>query len=385
MIATRIFLKDMITKKKVKNYFIFIFLFFIIAYESFGEFIRDTFGMSNISYITMAVMITSTAYLIHTYSLYEKVKNYISLPISNSRLLLGFVFSLILVSLLERISFLLIIVLISNNNLLINIPLVIIVSIFSILINVWILILINKKRKLEWVLVVAVLLSYILISYFNFSIFINIAVMLLCYVISLIGILKEDSLYIAINGNKSALVTRFKYGGNYFFKVLMNEKIYIINTLMLLILIVFLSAIQMDNFIVSSMVWAIGAVNTPVLTMLSSDPHLRRQAKMLSTKQQGIWSMYKRFVFIYFLLVNGFILALNIFLKNNNILINICIFAVISVIEPIIAFILEDKFVLTNWQTKQELWKHPRKYILPLIVFLGLTIVFILIETFKVL
>lgn len=375
MIATRIFLKDMITKKKVKNYFIFIFLFFIIAYESFGEFIRDTFGMSNISYITMAVMITSTAYLIHTYSLYEKVKNYISLPISNSRLLLGFVFSLILVSLLERISFLLIIVLISNNNLLINIPLVIIVSILSILINVWILILINKKRKLEWVLVVAVLLSYILISYFNFSIFINIAVMLLCYVISLIGILKEDSLYIAINGNKSALVTRFKYGGNYFFKVLMNEKIYIINTLMLLVLIVFLSAIQMDNFIVSSMVWAIGAVNTPVLTMLSSDPHLRRQAKMLSTKQQGIWSMYKRFVSIYFLLINGFILMLNIVLKNNDILINTCIFVVLSVIEPIIAFVLEDKFSLTNWQTKQELWKHPRKYVLPLIVFLGITII----------
>ena len=188
-------------------------------------------------------------------------------------------------------------------------------------------------------------------------------------------------MYIAINKNKSALITKFKYGGNYFFKVLLNEKIYIINTLILLGMIVFLSIIQMDNFIVSSMVWTIGAVNTPVLTMLSSDPHLRRQAKMLSAKQQGIWSMYKRFVFIYFLLVNGFILALNIFFKNDNIVINICIFAVISVIEPIITFILEDKFVLTNWQTKQELWKHPRKYILPLIVFLGIIMAFILIET----
>lgn len=383
MIATRIFLKDMVTKKKVKNYLIFIFLFLIIAYQAFGEFIRDTFGMSNISYITMAVMITSTAYLIHTYSLYEKVKNYISLPISNSRFLLGFVFSLILVSLLERISFLLIVVVVSNNNLLINIPVVVIGSILAILINVWILILINKKRKLEWILVVAVLLSYIFVSYFDVSIFINISVMLLCNVISLIGILKEDSLYIAINRNKAALITKFKYGGNYFFKVLMNEKIYIINTTMLLVLIVFLSAIQNDNFIVSSMVWAIGAVNTPVLTMLSSDPHLRRQAKMLSTKQQGIWSMYKRFVSIYFLLINGFILMLNVVLKNNDILINICIFAVLSVIEPIIAFVLEDKFPLTNWQTKQELWKHPRKYILPLIVFLGITIVFILLKHLK--
>ncbi|SFU81343.1 hypothetical protein SAMN04487886_11828 [Clostridium sp. DSM 8431] len=381
MIATRIFLKDMITKKKVKNYCIFIFLFFIIAYETLQEVIRDTFGNSNISYITMVLMITSTAYLIHTYSLYEKVKKYISLPISNARLLLGFVFSLILVSLLERISFLIIIVLISNNNLFVNIPLVIIVSILSILINVWILILMNKKAKLEWVLLLAVLLGYIFVSYFNFSPFISIAIILLCCVVSLIGILKEDSLYIAINKNKSALITKFKYGGNYFFKVLLNEKIYIINTLILLGMIVFLSIIQMDNFIVSSMVWTIGAVNTPVLTMLSSDPHLRRQAKMLSAKQQGIWSMYKRFVFIYFLLVNGFILALNIFFKNDNIVINICIFAVISVIEPIITFILEDKFVLTNWQTKQELWKHPRKYILPLIVFLGIIMAFILIET----
>ncbi|MBE6051048.1 MAG: hypothetical protein E7214_10465 [Clostridium sp.] len=380
MIATRIFLKDMVTKKKVKNYLIFIFLFLIIAYQAFEEFIRETFGLSNISYITMAVMITSTAYLIHTYSLYEKVKNYISLPISNSRFLLGFVFSLILVSLLERISFLLIVVVISNNNLLVNIPIVVIGSILAILVNVWVLILINKKRKLEWILVAAVLLSYILVSYFDVSVFINISVMLLCNVISLIGILKEDSLYIAINRNKAALITKFRYGGNYFFKVLMNEKIYIINTTMLLVLIVFLSAIQNDNFIVSSMVWAIGAVNTPVLTMLSSDSHLRRQAKMLSNNKQGIWSMYKRFVFIYFLLVNAFILGLNIFLKNNNIIINICIFVVLSVIEPIIAFTLEDKFQLTNWQTKQELWKHPRKYILPLVVFLGVTMAFILIK-----
>lgn len=109
MLISKIFLKDMLTNKKVKNYFLFIFIFVVFSYEIIGDFIYEVFSKSNIAFITMVVVLTSTAYLIYTYSLYEKVKNYISLPIKNSRFILGFILSLILVTFLERVSFIIIV------------------------------------------------------------------------------------------------------------------------------------------------------------------------------------------------------------------------------------------------------------------------------------
>ena len=121
MLISKIFLKDMLTNKKVKNYFLFIFIFAVFSYEIIGDFIYEVFRKSNIAFITMVVVLTSTAYLIYTYSLYEKVKNYISLPIKNSRFILGFILSLILVTFLERVSFIIIVVCVTCENILINI------------------------------------------------------------------------------------------------------------------------------------------------------------------------------------------------------------------------------------------------------------------------
>ncbi|WP_294354852.1 hypothetical protein [uncultured Clostridium sp.] len=121
MLISKIFLKDMLTNKKVKNYFLFIFIFAVFSYEIIGDFIYEVFSKSNIAFITMVVVLTSTAYLIYTYSLYEKVKNYISLPIKNSRFILGFILSLILVTFLERVSFIIIVVCVACENILINI------------------------------------------------------------------------------------------------------------------------------------------------------------------------------------------------------------------------------------------------------------------------
>lgn len=375
MIASKIFLKDMITKKKVKNYLLFIFLFALIVYQLFGEFIKSTFNENNISWITMIVIFTSTSYSIYTYSLYEKVKNYISLPIKHSRFLLGFIISLFLVSFLERISLIITVVCLSGTSLLVNISMVLAVSILCILINVWMLMLMNRKSKYELVLSVIILLCSIFTIYFNIVVSLKLLIIAAYCLVALVNILKNESIYIAITRSSKTLFTRFKYRGNYFMKILMNEKIYIINTVMLIGTIIFLILIKMDNFIIWSFTWTVGAVNTPVLTMLSSDLHLRKHAEMISNRTDGIWKMYMRFITIYFVSINIFIFALNVLINRDKLIPNIIALVILCIIEPSIAYLLESKFPLLKWQTKQELWKHPRKYIISITVFFIMTII----------
>ena len=155
----------------------------------------------------------------------------------------------------------------------------------------------------------------------------------------------------------------------------MQEKVYIVNTLMLIALIIFLVYVQGENYIIWAMSWAIGSVNTPVLTMLSSDLNLRKHAEMISNKDQGVWKMYKKFLTFYFLSINLFIVLLNILFAKNNLLVSVLVCIILSIIEPRIATLLEIKYPLVKWQTKQELWKHPRKYVISLLVFIFTTIV----------
>ena len=39
------------------------------------------------------------------------------------------------------------------------------------------------------------------------------------------------------------------------------------------------------------------------------------------------------------------------------------------ILETVLAIMLEKTYRVKGWQTKQELWKNPRKYILPFAIF----------------
>ncbi|WP_251861389.1 hypothetical protein [Clostridium sp. Marseille-Q2269] len=367
---SKIFLKDMITKKTIERYIIAILLFYIACIEYLGAFIKPIINEKTLIWITVVVTITSNAYIIHTYSLFEKVKNYISLPINKKRFLLSFTFSLIIISLLERISFIIVIAFLYVYNPLENIFLIISTVILCIEIDVWILLLLNRKRKVQWIPLIFLLLCIILSFILHISILNKFLILYLCIVISLISILKKNSLDIAIRRNNRNILGKLRYSKNYFLKVFINEKIYLINTFMLIAIVCFLTLISKSNYIIWCLTWSIGAINTPILTMLSGDLYIRKQANMLPNDSTSIWNMYKKFLGSYFLCGNILIFILNIFTGSMPFILNIITFILLSIIEPIIGYLLELKIPLLNWKTKQQLWKHPRKYILPLIIFL---------------
>lgn len=371
---SKIFLKDIITKRIIKMYIIGIILFYLLLEGDLGKLINPIISARNLIWITMLVIGTSTAYIIHTYSLFDKVKLYISLPINKKRFILSFIFSLIIVALLERVSFISIVVFMYCDNPLVNILLIIITSVLCIEINIWGLMLLNENKKFEFVYILFILGCFLVTITLNFSKLNQIIVLILLTIISLIGILKEESLGIAIIRRNSSLFTKFGFMGNYFLKVFIYDKIYLINTILIFIFIIMLSLTIKDNAIIWSLVWVIGSINTPALTMLSSDLSIRKQAEMLPPNVNDIYTMYRRFLRLYFIGTNLFILLLMLFLDTGHIYLNISIFIILSILEPLIAYLLELKIPLLKWQTKQQLWKNPRKYIIALFMFILISI-----------
>ncbi|AKB25256.1 hypothetical protein MSMTP_1787 [Methanosarcina sp. MTP4] len=367
---SKIFFKDLVTKKKVFKYLLGMVLFTVFVKLFLADFIKPIFQEAFLPWITFITIFTSTAYTIYTYSLFEKVKTYIMLPIKKNRFLLAFTIGMIGISFLERGSFLIIGALICSSRPIYSITIIILVATWSILINIWVLLTVNNHKKINWIIIatnfIMIFLAFNLISSEVFQLLILASGIIICF----IEILLQDSISIAITHIGKRGLAKFHFAGNYFLKVIAYEKIYIVNSVMLIVMICLLSFMKGDNVIIWSLIWTIGATNTPVLTMMSSDLYVRRQAQMFPESNVSLWKMYCIFLMEYFLFINGLICVFSIFIIGKNPWITIPIALVLSVIEVIGAYILEKKKPILYWQTKQELWKNPRKYILSIIVFL---------------
>lgn len=365
---SKIFLKDLINKKRVVRYLIILLSFTIIMKQYSSTINQSLINEKSVIFVTAGVILTSILYVVHTYSLFEKVKSYLCLPISKKRLLLSFIFSLICISFLERLSFIIIIIFMCSKSPFLNSFLVIETSILFILGDVAYLIA-NNKRSKRYYLEIFLLLCMILSLFIKISLISIIKLMALYIVILLFYILKQDSFYIAILRFKKDALYKNNHVENYFLKVMLNEKIYIVNTVMILVMIGMVSFFIKENYVFWYIRWAISAVNTPTLTMLSSDLNIIRQGQMLPNKKYSIYSMYMKFLLRYFLSVNLLIFILDCILNRSLLLYDITMVLILSFIESMIGYFLEIKHPIVNYQTKQQLWKHPRKYIIPIVVF----------------
>lgn len=370
MKISKLFLKDILTKRKIKQYIVVIIAFFISINLFFKEIIGTIFNDRYLSLLTVIIIFTSTAYIIYTYSLFEKIKQYIMLPIKSFRFIMNFAKSLFICALLERISFLLIGIILFSDSPLLASTTVLIYATLSILLNIWILLILNSNRKKDWISLTGVIILLLSIFLTYLTKIVEIAGIFLCLIITINGISNHISIELAIHRKRKSNTKKSNIITNYFFRVLITEKIYIINTLMICLMLIFLTVMNIDNFIVLNLTWTVGAMNTPVLTMLSSDPYLRKQAELLPNKGKNILGMYKYFLLYYFIITNSIIFILIQFTTGRDVILYAVLFIVLSVLETTVSYNLEQKMPLKTWQTKQELWKHPRKYILPIIVFL---------------
>ncbi len=376
MWQTNVFLRDFITKKKIKRYFLYLVLFALGIWVLRVNGNLIALNQEWIGLLGITVAFASTSYTIYTYSLAEKIRFYLTLPIGRYQILFAYFFALFTVTMIQRISFLLVILLFAESGVMLleHIVLLITVVFVTVLLNVGILLAKNKGSKWK------VLCNFICLG----------IVAVLCVlkqpnwmrilevpVVGILGILlwknqRATDLILFHNIKKNR--KKEKKSTNYFFRVLQAEKIYRTNTLCILCFLLLWCVIARENSILFGISWSIGAVNTPFLTMLSGDVYLTRQVAMLPEKKNSVYRQYTAFLAVYFLMINSIILGAGIIIfkewEISKIIFLVIEWLLVSLVEVFLGIYLEKKHRINGWQTKQELWKHPRKYLLPAIVFL---------------
>ena len=152
----------------------------------------------------------------------------------------------------------------------------------------------------------------------------------------------------------------------------MANKSYLINTVGLCAIACFLPLLfgEFQGLYVFPIGLAILCLNTPICTLLSCDPDLEQAVRVLPEQSGRFCRRYCLFIFI----VNGIIAS--IYLCSWQIInggagfahvITLLLFALQSAIFSVI---LEWRHPIRGWKTESDLWHHPRKYIVPLIMLL---------------
>lgn len=153
---------------------------------------------------------------------------------------------------------------------------------------------------------------------------------------------------------------------NYFFKFVLAENVYIINTVGIVAMVIMVS-LAVPGVMSLCLACALGAVNTPLLTIFSTEKELKDMKNMLP----GTFKSLKReYIFIlgsYFLLIQGLILILHINVLDVKL---IALLLIVTVIEVCGGHYLEERYPIASKKTTTEVWRNPRKYILPILVFM---------------
>lgn len=376
MWQTNVFLRDFITKEKVKRYILYILLFTVGIWLLRMNGNRIALNQKWIGLLGITVAFASTSYTIYTYSLAEKIKLYLTLPMEQYQIFFAYLFALFAVTMIQRVSFLLVILLFAESGIVLVEDIVVLITVVfvTVLLNVGIFLGRNKGSKWKVLCNFLCLGALAAISLLEQPDWMRI-LEVFAVGIWVILLWKNQSvtdliLFHQIKESRK----KGKRSANYFFRVLQAEKIYRTNTMFILGFLVLWCVIVRKNSILFGISWSIGAVNTPLLTMLSGDGYLTRQVAMLPERRNSIYRQYTAFLGIYFLIVNSIILgARTIIFKEwtlSGIMWNGMEMLIISLIEVFLGIYLEKRHRITGWQTKQELWKHPRKYLLPAIVLL---------------
>lgn len=160
----------------------------------------------------------------------------------------------------------------------------------------------------------------------------------------------------------------FKYLTRY----LMENKNYLINTVGLCAIACFLPLLfgEFQGLNMFPLGLAILCLNTPICTLLSCDPDLEQAIRVLPGQSGRFCRRYCLFIFA----VNGIVACVYLcswqFINGGISLADLGIVALFTLQSAILSVILEWKCPLRNWKTESDLWHHPRKYLIPLVMLL---------------
>ena len=350
--------RDLVSKNRL---FLFLTsLAFALYYHLVGDKFSTSFQVLLIS--TAIVSALSTFQLLYSYFSMERVQAYYQLPLSLTRFKGSFLTVTFLLNLLERVLLLLLFLGVRLDLLqsfkLVLLSLLVILSVFYVFIQFN-----TSPSFLGGVLIFVTTILTVSTLWVQ-----QVSYMILLSTLLTVFIFKNEDL-IAISKNDQLLVAK-RRSGNYFWISLFQERYFSINFVFTLIFLLLILIQDYDAFLKIIILLTMASVNTPLTTLISADKDLIDHVKSLP-KSRFFYLMYYRVLLTYFLSVNllvAFLLKMLI-LPDLGILFLLGVM-ILAVTEAFLHLLLEIYYPMRKWNLKRECWKHPRKYIVPSIVFL---------------
>lgn len=232
----------------------------------------------------------------------------------------------------------------------------------------------TKKRKrlpVVFLWCAALLLSVFFVKdmvFFGLTIFAS-----LC--LSVLRLFAEDAYGFYCPASAKQLIKRTKGTGSiflYLLRYLITNKNYLLNTMGLCLIAVFLPLLlgQFEGLYVMPLGFAILCLNTPICILLSCDLGLEQAVRVLPRQASRFCSRYCVFIFLVNMAVSSVYLVSWQVQYGGVGGMEITAALLIAMQSAVLSVLLEWFHPICNWKIESDLWHHPRKYIVPLIMLL---------------
>ena len=158
----------------------------------------------------------------------------------------------------------------------------------------------------------------------------------------------------------------------YFFRYLSCHKNYMVNTAVMwcvaIVMPYFLR--EMAGLSVVPVGFAILSLNTPICILLSCDRDLEQAVRFLPGQKRRFCIPYCLFIFSCNMAAD-MIFLLSWQMQNGGIAVSLIAGAVFFALQSaVLSVLLEWLYPIRNWKIESDLWHHPRKYVVPVVMLL---------------
>nr|WP_300836179.1 hypothetical protein [uncultured Acetatifactor sp.] len=158
----------------------------------------------------------------------------------------------------------------------------------------------------------------------------------------------------------------------YFFRYLSCHKNYQLNTAVMwcvaLVLPYFLK--EMAGLSVIPVGFVILSLNTPICILLSCDPDLEQAVRFLPGQKRRFCIPYCLFIFLCNMAADVIFLC-SWQIQNGSVTVHMIAGAVFFALQSaVLSVLLEWFYPIRGWKIESDLWHHPRKYVVPVIMLL---------------
>ena len=193
--------------------------------------------------------------------------------------------------------------------------------------------------------------------------------------ISFLRLLKVDAYVFYHPVSAKLLIKHTKGTGSiflYLLRYLITNKNYLLNTAGLCVIAGVMPFIlgQFEGVNVMPLGFAVLCLNTPICILLSCDPGLEQAVRTLPRQTKRFCTNYCFFIFSINMAVNSVYLISWQVGKGGVNSTEIITALIIALQSAVLSVLLEWFCPVHNWKIENDLWHHPRKYVVPLIMFL---------------